>query len=418
VFRHNHCKGWIMGRFGFRMIIRRMIWAAVLLLCPAAAPGYASDYLLFSKAEAAAIKEGIKNHSPALQAPAAKLRDEAEKCMKRGPWSVTFHRPKGVPAGPNDFFSEGPYWWPDPANPNAPFIRRDGEVNPDRFVDNDRDMREMSEAVLVLGAAAWIFDEPRFADRASRIISVWFIDEATRMNSNLEFGQAIRNINTGRGTGIIDSIPLIYAVQGMYFLDETGRWSPRDRAAVMQWFGDYVEWLVRSPKGIEERKSGNNHSTWYAAQVAAYALFSIDEESEYMVWDLFQEFLVPGQIRPDGSCPKEESRTKSLSYSAMNLNGFSLLCRLAERQSVMLWKFRPAGGSGVEKSFEYLAPYIADPQKWTRQQIARFDGGNAYFLALAGLGLHRQDFVDIYRKVAKINDPWMIMVDLLVQSRE
>ena len=26
----------------------------------------------------------------------------------------------------HDFYSEGDYWWPNPENPNGPYIRRDG----------------------------------------------------------------------------------------------------------------------------------------------------------------------------------------------------------------------------------------------------------------------------------------------------
>ena len=32
--------------------------------------------------------------------------------------------------GPHDFFSEGDYWWPDPKNPDGPYIQRDGMTNP------------------------------------------------------------------------------------------------------------------------------------------------------------------------------------------------------------------------------------------------------------------------------------------------
>ncbi len=409
-----------MGSGWVRAKAQRHCLSAVtfLLGLALAQTGYSADFMLLSRAEATAIKRGVREKKPSLMAAAEKLRHEADVRMKRGPWSVTFHRPKGTPAGPHDFFSEAPYWWPNPANPNGPYLRRDGQVNPDRFVDNDRDMRDMSETVLALGAAAWLFDEPSYADRAANIISVWFIDEATRMNPHLEYGQAIRNINTGRGTGIIDSVPLIFAVQGMAFLDETGRWSPRDRAAAIQWFGDYLEWLARSEKGIEEKKSGNNHSTWYAAQVAIFSLYAWDDDNEAMAWDMFRNFLVPVQIRPDGSCPKEESRTKSLGYSSMNLNGLTILCRLAERQSIDLWHFRTAEGAGIEKSVAYLAPFIREPRQWKHEQIVPFNGGNSYFLALAGLSLNVPEYLEIYQNVAKPGDPWMILVDLLVHSSD
>ena len=40
------------------------------------------------------------------------------------------------------------------------------------------------------------------------------------MNPNLEYGQAVRGINTGRGTGIIDTVSLIHAAQGVALLEE------------------------------------------------------------------------------------------------------------------------------------------------------------------------------------------------------
>jgi hypothetical protein len=56
--------------------------------------------------------------------------------------------------GRHDFFSEGDYWWPDPANPGGPFIQRDGHSNPDNFTDHRRFLMRMSVQVPAL-TAAW-----------------------------------------------------------------------------------------------------------------------------------------------------------------------------------------------------------------------------------------------------------------------
>ncbi|HPT28777.1 MAG TPA: twin-arginine translocation signal domain-containing protein, partial [Bryobacteraceae bacterium] len=66
--------------------------------------------------------------------PGGLLSKRAAEAMGQGQWSVTYHRPQEglTEARPNDFFSEGPYWWPDPNNPSGPYVRRDGVVNPDR----------------------------------------------------------------------------------------------------------------------------------------------------------------------------------------------------------------------------------------------------------------------------------------------
>lgn len=56
--------------------------------------------------------------------------------------------------GPNDFYSNGDYWWPNPeAADGLSYVRRDGELNPDAFLEHRRLMRAMRTAVSVLAAA-------------------------------------------------------------------------------------------------------------------------------------------------------------------------------------------------------------------------------------------------------------------------
>lgn len=61
------------------------------------------------------------------------LRKQRGALLKQPPISVTFDKKLPSPGGdPRDFTSCGPYWWPDPARPDGlPYIRRDGQFNPD-----------------------------------------------------------------------------------------------------------------------------------------------------------------------------------------------------------------------------------------------------------------------------------------------
>jgi hypothetical protein len=366
--------------------------------------------LLISSSEATAIRN-------APTGPAAeRLRKSADAALTAGLWSVTFHRPRGVPAGPHDFFSEGPYWWPDPKNPNGPYIRRDGEVNPDRFVNNDNDLSAMSGAVLRLGAAAWLFRDQRYSKRAAEVVSVWFIDPNTHMNPNLEFGQAVRGHNTGRGIGIIDTRPLIWLVQGLTFLEESPGWDPKVSEGMRKWFRSYLEWLTTSEKGLAEKKNGNNHSTWWAAQVASYAAFVKDAALQRMVWDLFRDYLIPHQLRADGSAPEEEARTRSLSYSAMNLDGFTMLCRLAEHAGVDFWRYRTETSGSVERAVAYIAPYVDHPANWRKPQIKPYEPSSNYFLAFAGIGLKRPDYLAEQKRVGTPRGAWGDVLALLLAA--
>jgi hypothetical protein len=341
-----------------------------------------------------------------------------KKALSAGPWSVTYHRPSGIStgAGPHDYFSEGPYWWPDPKNPSGPYIRRDGERNPKRFVANHDDLSNMSDAVLSLGVGAAVLNRPGCIEHASDVLSVWFINPETRMNPNLEFGQAIRGITPGRSTGIIDTVSLIHAAQGIALLEHAGGFDSGLARGLRRWFSEYLSWLTTSDKGREESTSGNNHATWWTAQVAAYACFTGNTKALTAAWKHYREYLVPTEIKPDGSCPREEERTQSLSYSSTNLDAFATICRLAQMNGVDLWHFETPEGQSVIKSIQYLTPYVLNPKRWKKQQINPYRPNSYFFTGLAGAVLHDKQLLSAYEQVPRSPTPWVQWVDLVIKQ--
>jgi len=249
------------------------------------------------------------------------------------------------------------------------------------------------------------------------VLSTWFVDAKTRMNPNLEYGQAVRGHKTGRGTGIIDTGSLIYAVQGIALVEAAGSLDREVGAGLRRWFSDYLNWMPTSEKGRDEEKSGNNHSTWWAAQAAAYALFTGDTAAQKAVWDLFRDYLVPREIQPDGSCPREEARTQSLGYSTFNLDAFSVLCRAAQCAGVDLWNYRTADGVGVRTAIDYLMPYVLEPAKWKKQQITAFAADRIVFPGLAAVGLSSDSLMKTYKGLPRAaNSAWVSFVDLVVRQ--
>ncbi|SPE43576.1 conserved hypothetical protein [Candidatus Sulfopaludibacter sp. SbA3] len=261
-------------------------------------------------------------------------------------------------AGPNDYVSEGPYWWPDPKNPGAPYIRKDGQRNPDRFMGNRNDLGNLCTALLSLGIGAYFLKNSACAPRANSVLRAWFLDPKTHMTPHLEHGQLTRGHDDGRGTGLIDTVSFIHLVQGITLMELAGGLDASTAQGVREWFAAFAKWMTTSKKGLEEKKSGNNHATWWTAQVAAYSSFTGDAANLEMCWSHYRDYLVPSEIQPAGSCPREEARTNSLGYSSMNLDAFAVLCRLAQINRVDLWHFRTPQGIGVEKSFQYLLPYV------------------------------------------------------------
>ncbi|HEY1337849.1 MAG TPA: alginate lyase family protein [Bryobacteraceae bacterium] len=369
---------------------------------------------LVSEDETEPIHSAIVRKEAWTQDAVKRLRAEADRRLREGPWSVTTDRPEGVTVDLHDYYSEAPYWWPDPQNPDGPYIRKDGQANPDRFLSNKAALNAMCDAVFTLGTAAYLLDDARYGQRAARIVNMWFVNPATRMNPNLEYSQAIRGVNDGRGAGIIDGRVLIRALQGIDFLAQTGAWNAKDQAAVHKWFEEYLHWLTTSKKGEDEKHAGNNHASWWTAQVAAAAAFVGNTAAGELAFNYYRDRIFPRQIRADGSAPREESRTRSLWYSAFNLEAYTMICRIARVHGVDLWSVKSKNGATIATVIDYLTPFLSDPKKWPREQISDFNNESPYFLAFAGMGLKKPEYVALFRKLEKPEGAWLSFVDLLV----
>ncbi len=342
--------------------------------------------------------DSIKHHLKS--ADRERIRALAAQAVKAGPWSVTASRPKGLSLNPHEYFSEGPYWFPDPKNPNGPYIRRDGDRNPDRFTANRTALGDMSGATLALGLAAYLLEDREKIPHARDILTRWFLDPQTRMNPDLEHGQAIRNRNDGRGAGIIDTVSLIHCVQGILLLEAAGL-DAKTAAGLRQWFAEYLTWLTTSTKGQAEMRSGNNHMTWWSAQAAAYSVFTRNTQQQKKIWDYYRTALLT-ELRPNGSAPREEARTDSLSYSTFNADAFATLCRIAQTSGVDLW-------APLQPLFNYLMPFVQHPDTWKFPQKAAFKPDSLVFPALAPHSA-------ALKTLPRAHSPWVVWIDLITSS--
>ena len=65
---------------------------------------------------------------------------EADRAMSEGPFSVMDKSVTPPSGDKHDYMSQAPYFWADPSKPNGlPYIRRDGEHNPEikKITDHD-----------------------------------------------------------------------------------------------------------------------------------------------------------------------------------------------------------------------------------------------------------------------------------------
>jgi hypothetical protein len=326
----------------------------------------------------------------------------ADKAMQEEPITITASHSDRSAGGPHDFFSEGDYWWPDPQNPDGPYIQKDGMSNPDNFVAHRQALMRLSVYVPAL-AAGWVLtQDPRYARQAADHLRAWFLDDSTLMNPNLQYAQAIKGRFTGRGIGIIDTIHLVEVVQAIPVISERRLLSRYEIEGLRSWFAKYLDWLTTHQYGIDEREAKNNHGTCWVMQVAAFAKFTNNTKLTDFCRERFKTILLPNQMARDGSFPEELRRTKPYGYSLFNLDAMTTVCQLLSSRADSLWNFKLPDGRTIGKALAYMAPFIKDKKRWPlKPDVMYFDQWPMRHpsLLFAGLALSKPDYVTLWRKL-------------------
>ena len=322
----------------------------------------------------------------------------ANKYLSAQPITVTANHSPRSAGGLHDYFSQGDYWWPDPKHPGGPYIQHDGMSNPENFNAHREAMVRLSLIVPALTAAWELTGEKKYAEHAGRHLRAWFVDPATRMNPNLEYAQAIIGLNTGRGIGIIDTLHLVEPARAATLLAEAGALD--GASAVQAWFKDYLEWMRTSDHGKSERDAKNNHGTCWVLQAAEFARFTGNEEVRQWCRDRFRTVLVPEQISPDGSLPRELARTKPYSYSLFDMDVLCDICQSLSDAQENLWAFTTPDGRSVQKMMAFMYPFIKDKSKWPyRHDVEHWDDFPVRQpgLLFSGLAYNQSDYIALWK---------------------
>ncbi|MCB2410507.1 alginate lyase family protein [Hymenobacter lucidus] len=381
-------------------------------LAGAAQAAPATPFLLLDPAALSQYRTTYKKGGPAEAQQVKALLTKADQALRHGPYTVTSKQRMPPSGDKHDYISQAPYWWPDPSKPDGkPYIQKDGLVNPEtEQLQDDENLAGLCRDVRDLALGYYFSGDEKYAAHAARQLRTFFLDPATRMNPNLNFGQGIPGLNDGRSFGIIESRHLVYIPDALALLSGSKSLTPALVRDLKGWYGQYVQWLTTSKIGQEEGANKNNHGTFHDVQLVDFALFIGNRELARQTLEKQTLPRLPVQFAPDGSQPLELARTRPWNYVSMNLQGWLQLAVLARHAGVDLWQYTSPEGRSLGQAVAWFRPYLLKEKQMERPDAV--PAGNTAILTIYNRADREYPALEANKVFAQYPDfvrtPWAI----------
>lgn len=369
---------------------------------------------LLRGSELASLKRAIEEGDAVLAAGLAKLRDQADALMAARAPSVTHKKSAPEGAALNDYVSHAIYFWPNPKSADGlPYVRRDGEVNPEALDQNRFDAKRLerfANTLFVVSLAYYLSGDEIYAKRVALLLRTWFINAKTRQTPNFEFAQIVTGRRGGRSAGLIESRRYLYILDAEALIAGSSAWTAKDRQGLRAWFAAFNEWFKTSELGKDAVSKSNNIGLWCDLQLAIYALYLDDRAGAAAIVKASVEKRLPDQIAPDGSQPQEMQRARPYDYAAFNLLAMMGLARAGEAAGFDAWWAETQDGRSFARAMDWL-------QAAAKNQGGRANGaGQAEIDEMAASLESKGRALDQARTRAKDSETWA--EELAARNRE
>ncbi|KAG0002645.1 hypothetical protein BGZ79_002582 [Entomortierella chlamydospora] len=232
----------------------------------------------------------------------------------------------------------------------------------------------MIRKVHIMGMAYHFTGWQEYMEKCVMRLKERFLDEATYMNPNINYGSLRKGEKLGSRTGVLDMFTISRVFDALHYLKQDPEW-PQDLIPRLQgWFTRYVSWLETSNLAQLERDGNNNHGTYFDVQIIAIYLFlgRVDDARDVARTALHKR--IDSQISATGAQPEEMARKTSWYYSVFNLQALMTLARWGDGLGVDMWFYEGPRGQSIKKAINYMLPFsLSGGEGWPVENIKGFD---------------------------------------------
>lgn len=297
---------------------------------------------------------------------------DAESVAAQGPWSVTTKPILPPTNSSHDYLSLRPYFWPDCSSVGnttaltdqqiytmCPYVRRDGEFNPDaRMVNDTGAFQAMSDSIFY-NALAWSYTkDSKYSTNIANEIYTWFLDPDRLMTPNLNYAQLLRGpgVQNGSHTGVLDLKGMAKLTSGILTLrkGQAAEWTQTLDDGLNAWVKEYIVWLTTNSMALEEKAAPNNHGSYYFNQLASLQVLVGDTAGAKATIEEFFTGIYQNQIAANGDQPLETDRTRPYHYRAYNLMAMVINAKIGSFVGITdAWNRTSKSGAGIKQACDY-----------------------------------------------------------------
>ncbi|WP_297631875.1 alginate lyase family protein [uncultured Clostridium sp.] len=276
----------------------------------------------------------------------------------------------------HDFAAMTPYLFNDPSSKTG-YTVKDGVDNPERLDSSKFDSQRLAKLVSNLNTLSFSYaltGNQSYATKAVQFLKVWFLNPATKMNPNMNFGEffvtSTGKTYTFNNSNMISAIPFIQVVNDIYLLEDSNSLSSSDLEGLKDWFNSFSAWLTTSSNLSFNTLKIDNHGTWLQSELSLFNAFAGNKENTLKSLTSVGPDVITPQIKDGGKIPSALIRTKSVDYTEYNLEAFITLADIGQQFSIPIWNYTSIYGGNIKSAITYLNNYLLGKDNWPYQNIS------------------------------------------------